>query len=250
MPENKEKTKGSCTITDCHISWLLFILVAGVIVCALVFFVTDLIREPKVRDIVIRVDVADSVYKEGKDNMVYGACQIDSLVNVVKEYELELDEKYQYLLENRQDDDRFKTWSALIVGIIVSLCGFWGYRSLRDLREDLTKSTEKTTALTVDDYLSKNLQMKVNDALTNSLKSKIVEIIKAHVFDTLNSSDDSIVKNKVAERMESDEFEKKLADVVKEKVEEVVDEMTLNYHREMNPNAKDLKEADGEMQMT
>lgn len=250
MTEDRKTNQNVHETNDKLFSWLLFILVAGVIVCALVFFVSDLVKSPKVQDVVIKVEIPDSTRVAPQSMRLYNADEIDSLIVMVSDYEKNLDEKYQYLLENRQEDDRFKTWGALIVGVIVSICGFWGYKSMKDLREDITSSTEKTSELTVNAYLDKNLQDKVNDALTHSLRTDIVEIIKTNVFDTLNSAEDPIVKAKVAEKIESEEFEKKLSKIVKEEIVKVFDEMTQSFRTVKTSEEQQLSSGDDDIQLT
>lgn len=247
MVDNNNENKGRCKITDCHASWVIFILVILVIIGTIAYIVTDCIRAPKVQDIVIQVETTDSIQK---GTLIYKSEGIDSLITVVKDYELKLDEKYQYLLENRQDEERFKTWGALIVGVIVSICGFWGYKSLKDLREDITANTEKTAELSVKVYLDKKLQHKVNEELTHSLNSDIVKIIKGQVFDTLNSSEDPIVKAKVAEKIESEEFEKKLNKIVKEKVEEIINKKVLNFNQGIISEKTESQDDEEDIHMT
>jgi len=192
MTEDNKKDKCGCKLNDCIASWLVFILVAGVIVCALFYMVSDLVKAPEVQDFVIRVELSDSIKNTKTSPNVYYTEGIDSLISVVKKYEAGVDNKYQYIVEKQQEDDRMKTWGAMIIGVIVSLCGFWGYKSMKDLREDITANTEKTSELAVNSYLDNHLQGKVNDALQNTLKSDIVDIIKNHVFNTLNSCKHSV----------------------------------------------------------
>ena len=247
---DKINSESSSKLNDCISSWLLFILVAGIIVCTGVYIVKNIIRSPQKYEVVIRVETPDSTSKARPGEQVYYAKNLDSLFTVIKCYEAQLDEKYEYLLENREEEDHFKTWGALIVSVIVSLCGFWGYKSMKDLREDIKSDTRTTSELTVNNFLDKNLQPKVDDALTHTMKSEIIAIIKSQVMDTLNSPDDPIVRAKVKERIESDDFEKSLKGFVREKVVEVVEEMTNNFGKKTNSDDEVRSDNDSGVQFT
>jgi len=250
MAEGNNEEKCSCKLNDCIASWLVFILVAGVIVFSLIFMVKDLWKSPDIQELVIKIELGDSIPKRIVDHHVYYVEEIDSLIKLVEKYELQLDNKYQYIIDKQQEDDRLKTWGTMIVGVIVSLCGFWGYKSMKDLREDITKNTEKTSEIAVNSYLEKKLQGKVNDALQNTYKTEVVDIIKNHVFNTLNSSEDPIVKNKVNEKMESDEFEKRLKKKINEVVVEVVNSMIIPSSPQNNNDENQQPDQDLDNLMT
>lgn len=250
MVEGNNEEKCSCKLNDCIASWLVFILVGGVIVFSLIFMVNDLWEAPDVQELVIKVELGDSIQNNKANSHVFYAEEIDSLIKLVKNYELQLDNKYQYLIDKQHEDDRLKTWGTMIVGVIVSLCGFWGYKSMKDLREDITKNAEKTSEITVNSYLEKKLQGKVNDALQNTYKTEVVDIIKNHVFNTLNSSEDPIVKNKVNEKIESDEFEKRLKKKINEVVVEVVNSMVIPNSSKENNDENQQPDQDIDLMMT
>lgn len=212
---------------ECMSSIIVFILVIGVILASLFFMIFDLSRADEVNHISIRVEAADSLHLQ----KVYDKEGIDSLICEVKRYEDHLSEKYQYLIEQREDDERFKTWGALIVGVIVSVCSFWGYRSLKDLRADVKKQTEIDTVTKVNEYLNNQLNGLVREQLTNTLRSEVTDTIKTHVMAALNSDEENTISTRVKSVIESEKFDKQLRDIVYEKVVEVVDDMILTHHR-------------------
>ena len=226
----RDNNGGCISNMDCLSSIIVFILVIGVIVASLCFMIFDLSRAEEVNHISIRVEAADSLRLQN----VYDTEGIDSLICEVKRYEDRLSEKYQYLIEQREDDERFKTWGALIVGVIVSVCSFWGYRSLKDLRADVKKQTEIDTVTKVNECLNNQLNGLVRVQLTNTLRGDVTDIIKTHVMAALNSDEDNTISTRVKSVMESDKFDKQLRDIVYEKVVEVVDDMILTHHRRIN----------------
>ena len=218
------------SVLECLSSIIVFILVIGVILSSLCFMVFDMSRSKEVSRITIQVEAADSINLQ----QIYTAKGIDSLIAEVKRYEDRLGEKYQYLIEQKEDDDRFKTWGALIVGVIVSVCSFWGYRSLKDLRSDVKKQTEVDTVTKVNEYLNNNLDGLVRRLLTNALRGDVTDTIKTHVLETLNSDEETTISTRVKAVMESDKFDKQLSDLITEKVIEVVEDMVLARQRELH----------------
>lgn len=250
MDQTTSESKSDESLNSKIASWIIFFLVIGVIGCTLTYMIGDLFRSPIVHDLVIRYEPCDSLHKASPNEMVCHAEKMDSLIHAVREHELALDEKYQYLVDSRQEEDRFKTWGALIVGVIVSICGFWGYKSLKDLRDDIKENTEKTSELAVNSYLEKNLQNKVNESLNSSLRSDIVDIIKTHVFNTLNSSEDPIVNSKVRDALESDSFERELKKKIHDEVVNVVEDMILQYNKSLKSNILKTEEGQDSIQLT
>lgn len=228
--ENNTCSDKCHSVLECLSSIIVFVLVVGVILSSFYFMVFDISRSKEVSRIIIQVEATDSINRQ----QIYAAEGIDSLISEVKRYEDRLGEKYQYLIEQKEDDDRFKTWGALIVGVIVSVCSFWGYRSLKDLRSDVKKQTEVDTVTKVNEYLNNNLDGLVRGHLTNALRSDVTDTIKTHVIETLNSDDETTISTRVKAVMESDKFDKQLNDLVKEKVVEVIEDMVLARQRELH----------------
>lgn len=227
---NNEKTDKCHPTLEYLSSVIVFVLVIGVIFSSLYFMLFDISRSKEVSRITIQVEAADSLNIQ----QTYSAEGIDSLLAEVKRYEDRLGEKYQYLIEQKEDDDRFKTWGALVVGVIVSVCSFWGYRSLKDLRSDVKKQTEVDTITIVNEFMNKKLDGLVRELLTNALRGEVTDTIKTHVIETLNSDEEMTISTRVKAVMESDKFDKHLNELIKEKVNEVVEDMVLSRQRELH----------------
>lgn len=236
--ENNTNTDKCHSKLECLSSIIVFVLVVGVIISSLYFMIFDISRSKEVSRITIQVEAVDSLNLQ----QIYAAEGLDSLIAEVKKYEDRLGEKYQYLIEQKEDDDRFKTWGALVVGVIVSVCSFWGYRSLKDLRSDVKKQTEVDTATKINDYLNNNLDGLVRGLLTNALRGDVTDTIKTHVIETLNSDRETTISTRIKAVMESDKFDKQLNDLIKEKVIEVVEDMVLAQQREFRGGGEPIRE--------
>lgn len=81
--------------------------------------------------------------------VIFDKSDIDSLFSIIQRQERLLSEKYDYVLEQKENEFKWQTYISFIIGIIVSICGFFGYKSLRELKEEVraeTKQQAETTA--------------------------------------------------------------------------------------------------------
>lgn len=178
-------------------AWIMFVLILGFIGCCVYYFCFSTSQMPSVSKVVIKVEQSDSL----NDIRIYNQEQVDSLIAAVKDYELKLDEKYQYLLEKREDDDRFKTWGALLIGLFVSVLGFFGYKSFKDIKshceeiakleattkasEIATSQAETTAALKANEYLEGHIDEKINEAMTAHYNEEATNVLKQRIIDEL-----------------------------------------------------------------
>lgn len=123
------------------------------------------------------------------------------------------------MLEKREDDDRFKTWGALLIGLLVSVLGFFGYKSFKDLKnhceeiaraaaETIANSTAKqkaetTASKTVNDYLQNNLGEKINEAMTSYYNGEAINVMKQRIVDELRHIIDEEIEAKIRESQEN-----------------------------------------------
>ena len=178
-------------------AWIMFVLILGFIFCCVYYFCFSTSKMPSVSKVVVQVEQLDSLI----GSEAYSKEEMDSLIAVVKNYELKLDEKYQYLLEKREDDDRFKTWGALLVGLFVSVLGFFGYKSFKDIKshceeiakleattkanEIATRQAETTAALKANEYLEGHIDEKINEAMTAHYNDEATSVLKQRIIDEL-----------------------------------------------------------------
>lgn len=123
--------------------------------------------------------------------------QADSLISIVKHHEQELAEKYQYALEQKIDQNQYFSLGTFIVGVVLSIFGFFGYKSIKSIEAKANKDAERAAKQTSEDvtkeYLNEKLQGKISIAAENIFNSVGAETMKAKVLDETIKHDDEYI---------------------------------------------------------
>ena len=195
-------------------AWIMFVLILAFIASCGYYFYCSTTKMPSVRKVIVETAPVDSL----GIGAAYSREQLDSIIDVVKDYELKLDEKYQYLLEKREDDDRFKTWGALLIGLFVSVLGFFGYKSFKDIKnhsEEIAKTeasniagsiatsqAEATATLKTNEYLEQHLDAKITEAMTAHYNDEATNVLKRRILDELRPLIDEMIEARMRDAQE------------------------------------------------
>lgn len=96
---------------------------------------------------------------------------VDSLNVVIKNYETLLDAKYNVLIDKKEENDNLLSAASIIVGIIVSILGFFGFKSFQSIEEKAKRIAEENT----NNYLKDNLKSKLYDVVNSEYLNKITD---------------------------------------------------------------------------
>ena len=192
----------------------MFVLILAFIASCGYYFYCSTTKMPSVRKVIVETAPVDSL----GIGAAYSREQLDSIIDVVKDYELKLDEKYQYLLEKREEDDRFKTWGALLIGLFVSVLGFFGYKSFKDIKnhsEEIAKTeasniagsiatsqAEATATLKTNEYLEQHLDAKITEAMTAHYNDEATNVLKRRILDELRPLIDEMIEARMRDAQE------------------------------------------------
>ena len=198
-------------------AWIMFVLIFAFIACSGYYFYCSTTNMPSVRKVVVEAALVDSMRMEA----AYSREQVDSIIDVVRDYDLKLDEKYQYLLEKREDDDRFKTWGALLIGLFVSVLGFFGYKSFKDIKnhsEEIAKTeainiagsvatsqAESTATMKTHEYLEQHLDAKITEAMSAHYNNEATNVLKQRIIDELRPVIDEMIEARMRDAQEEPE---------------------------------------------
>lgn len=143
--------------------------------------------------------------------------QADSLIEVVRSYDEQLTQKYQYLVEQKEQDSQVFYWGSLIVGIVIAVLGWFGFQSFTTI-EDKAKSM----AAKVADKVARRIAWKetkrflegegknqIKTAAKDNLQKDAVEKTKMQVVNELNSIIDNRLKQFQSSKIVN-ELEKRL----------------------------------------
>lgn len=155
---------------------ILILCVAGAIFTFLIFGHTTN-RETVQHEYVytIRVDSTGVVTKESQ-------AQIDSVKASIKEHEHAIKDRYEYLLEQRENAENFLTIGGIFVTIVLSVFGFFGYKSFKSIEEEAkerAKMIAEDTTEKIAEEKATNVATKLNTKLNNELKKEQKDTLRS-----------------------------------------------------------------------
>lgn len=116
--------------------------------------------------------------------------QLDSLINAVVDYDAQLTQKYQYLVEQKEQDSQVFYWGSLIVGIVVAVFGWFGFQSFTTIEDKAKKKAEQIaykTARSASNKFLKSEGKKIVDSSAKKVQEDSVKNVKGQVLEELNS---------------------------------------------------------------
>lgn len=149
-------------------AWILFlcIVVAAVTVA---FFSLDraiLDEEKEVKiSYVFQTDTLGTVTPQSR-------ALADSVLYEMSKHEQRIADKYEYIIEQRSNIEDYLTWGGILLTIVISIFGFFGYKSLHDIQERILKHVEPSAQKAAEDKAEKICRSK-HDAYVTRTKAKI-----------------------------------------------------------------------------
>lgn len=107
--------------------------------------------------------------------------QIDSIKESIKSQEHLIKDHYDYLLEQREKSENLLTTGGIIISIILSIFGFFGYKSFKSIEEEAMEQAKKiaqNTAENIATTKAKNVSERLGEELENKLKKDQAEYFK------------------------------------------------------------------------
>lgn len=129
--------------------------------------------------------------------------QADSLMAVMERHEHLLQDKYEHILEQKEIFNDVLTLGGILLAVVLSLFGFFGYKSLNAIEENVKEQAEITATNTAESSFKEKFESFKKEA-----KSELEKHIKAQVKEqagkqyaedksALNQSVNDKVKNAV-----------------------------------------------------
>lgn len=226
-------------------SLVLVLACIGALLFGLVFYVVKVgNNEPKVERVLVYTSaVLDSTLAINYISKE----QADMLINDVKQYDAQLSEKYQYLIEQKEQDSQLFYWGSLIVGIVVSVVGWFGYQSFNSVEDKAMKVAKDSS----EEYLRKNLTTEVANQSKIYFESVAPQTLKEQIKNDL----DAVIQAKVDNLNLTDELNNLKTDLsntkvgISKKVDEAVQnaiEVMLENYRNIARSEKKSKQNEAE----
>lgn len=147
-------------------------------------------QAPQTYRIVLTVS-PDSVYNDTKFSYY-----TDSLISVINKHEHVIADRYEAILEDKADTQKYWSIAGILVSMILGIAGFFGFKSIKDIEHDCketAKSIATSTATSIatttskekaQEYLNANLKKEVKDASDvyfGNQEGHIKEMVKIEV---------------------------------------------------------------------
>ena len=96
----------------------------------------------------------------------------DSVLYEMSKHEQRIADKYEYIIEQRSNIEDYLTWGGILITVVISIFGFFGYKSLHDIQERILKHVEPSAQKAAEDKAEKICRSK-HDAYVTRTKAKI-----------------------------------------------------------------------------
>lgn len=119
----------------------------------------------------------DSIYNDNKFSYY-----TDSLIQVINRHEHILEDRYDAILEDKYNTQQYWTIAGILTTIVISILGFFGYKSFKDIETKCVDISKTTTTKIVRRSLGSIVKSQMNDDIFSS------DIIKAVRSEIENST--------------------------------------------------------------
>lgn len=137
----------------------------------------------------------DSIYNDNKFSYY-----TDSLIQVINRHEHILEDRYDAILEEKYNTQQYWTIAGILTTIVISILGFFGYKSFKDIESKCVEISKATTANIVQESL---LSIVKSEMSNSDFSSKIIAAVSkeidnsklANIENRLSVLEDSVVAN-------------------------------------------------------
>lgn len=156
---------------------------------------------PQTHKIVLTVS-PDSVYDDAKFTYY-----TDSLINIINKHEHVIADRYEALLEDKADTQKYWSLAGVLVSFILGVAGFFGFKSIKDIERGCKKNaisiaTSKASEIATTiarnktrEYLDKNLKKEIkesSDIYLGDQEKYICEMVKTEVAKAAQDGSDRL----------------------------------------------------------
>ena len=147
---------------------ILLVFCAVSVVVAIVIFAIGSKRE------VVKHEYTYTIKVDSAGNVTPAAqLQVDSMISTIKQHEHLIQDRYDYVLGQRENSQDYLTVGGIFVTVILSIFGFFGYKSFKSIEEDAKSSAKKIAADKAEEIANEkatDVATKLNNRLNNELK--------------------------------------------------------------------------------
>lgn len=181
MENDKSREPSDSTTAE----FILISCVLAILFCVCCWVYGAFVKVPSFQP--IRIEVVKSDKMLGSNYI--SKEEADSLISVMKRQERMLEDKYQYALDQKMNEDRYFSIGTFVVGVVISVFGFFGFKSLKSIEEKAKEDSQRLATKISEDvtkeYLKQRLQGLVTIESEKILKSSAAESLKKEILDSV-----------------------------------------------------------------
>lgn len=125
---------------------------------------------------------------------------IDSLASVIKRQNIDVRDRYLYLIEQKENENKLITYLGVIVSLILAIFGFFGYKSFKSIEDKAVSNAEDVMKNNVNDKLSlieKELGDKIKNRIDEKFTAEIQTTLPNEVSNQLNEKYNENISSKI-----------------------------------------------------
>lgn len=115
----------------------------------------------------------DSIYNDNKFSYY-----TDSLIQVINRHEHILEDRYDAILEEKYNTQQYWTIAGILTTIVISILGFFGYKSFKDIETKCVDISKTTTTKIVRRSLGSIVKSQMND---DNFSSDIIKAVRSEI---------------------------------------------------------------------
>lgn len=142
----------------------------------------------------------------------------DSLMVAIERHDHLISDKYQYILEQRSNVEDYLTFGGIFLTIILSVFGFFGYKSLQGIEDRIKDSVGAEANRKASEKAEAVSNQKFNDYKANT--NQDIDRWKSETKDFLNEHLDNKVKGITRQRGFKSAVQEQLEDAYNQKITE------------------------------
>ena len=191
--QNKNSDKMKTTL-EIFSFVLLFLCIVAILVCGVLLVKNNSEQSVIKHEIQLSV-VPDTLGMLPKDVYVV----VDSLQEYIKTSEQRIADKYEYFLEQKKDENVLFSVGSLFGGIFISILGFFGYKSFKDIETKAEERASDIASKSAEEHLKNNLPQYVSGKLpsiTNELTNTVCAMVQERLGSEI-SAEMEVVKEEI-----------------------------------------------------
>lgn len=139
--------------------------------------------------------------------------QADSLITAVKHHERSINEHYDYILQQKDDDQRLYTVIGTILSVVVAVFGFFGYKNFRSIEEKSLAVAKEEVEEKMREFGSaqkdalKNLQAECRQTIQNETKRQFRSFKEKEMINAISDVVNDTYRKDIESKLEKvDDF--------------------------------------------